>query len=79
MPVPAPAPAISTTAATEKWCMVVATASDGERLPTARWTRTASRGVAWALVLRALQVRKEAAQLVCGINIRDVPCRDANN
>jgi hypothetical protein len=33
--------AVSTREATEKWCMVVATARDGEREPTARWTRTA--------------------------------------
>ena len=39
---PLPAAVSSTREATEKWCMVVATASDGDRLPTARWMRTAS-------------------------------------
>ena len=39
---PLRAAASSAREATEKWCIVVATASDGDRLPTARWMRTAS-------------------------------------
>ncbi len=43
---PVPVCASSTMLAMEKWCMVVATASEGERAPSARCTRTASRALA---------------------------------
>src|SRR5580698_34844 len=38
---PCPAEHMAIRVAAEKWCMVVATASEGARLPMARWTRKA--------------------------------------
>lgn len=43
---PSPESLSPTSVAIEKWCMVVATASEGERLPSARCTRRVSSAVA---------------------------------